>query len=235
MMEETSLSDPCYIGSKWPKEEWQMEWKGYQSSNPHHPAFVVATFQPVALLNSYHGCWIRVDVVESTLLLSNPRRLAFVIVTFQLVVLLNLYCGCRICIVVIKSTSSGFHCWTLGIVNKLVLLLSNPHRPDLSVFAGHLWRLACAENESERSGPTIMGNKNTPCSCDSPSQSSLITNPAQILAQKSKKCWPTSLSEGRGSCKDVRSGFEGLVLSSRHLRQVNISPHPSARGGACVG
>jgi hypothetical protein len=113
--------------------------------------------------------------------------------------------------------------------------LSNPRRPDLSVFAGQLWRLACAENESERSGKMIMDNKNTPWSCDSPSQSSLIANPAQILAQKSKKCWPTSLGKRRGSCKDIRSGFEGLVLSSRHLRQVNVSLHPSARGGARVG
>jgi len=91
-----------------------------------------------------------------------------------------------------------------------VSLLSNLRRPDLSVFAGHLWRLACAENESERSGKTIMGNKNTPCSCDSPSQSSLIANPAQILAQKSKKCWPTSLSDSARGWARVRTFEVGL-------------------------
>jgi len=72
-----------------------------------------------------------------------------------------------------------------------------------------------------------MGNKNTPCSCDSSSQSSLITNPAQEL----KNVGPHP--SGRGLGTRVRT-FE-VVLSSRHLQQVNVSPHPSARGGARVG
>ena len=75
-----------------------------------------------------------------------------------------------------------------------------------------------------------MGNKNTPCSCDSSSQSSLIANPAQILAEELKNVGPHP--SGTGGTR-VRT-FE-VVLSSRHLQQVNVSPHPSARGGACVG
>jgi len=40
-----------------------------------------------------------------------------------------------------------------------VSLLSNLYRPTLGVLAGHLWRLACAENESERSDKMIVGKK----------------------------------------------------------------------------
>ena len=141
------------------------------------------------------------------LLWLNLCHLAFVVVTSQSVALLNSYYGCWICIGVVESMSSSFHCCdipTCGIV-ELLSWLSNPHccywiciiwpsllntwychqtcvivvhHPDLDVFAGHLWRLACAENESERSEKKIMGNKNTPCLCDSPSQSFLIANPA---------------------------------------------------------
>ena len=192
--------------------------------------------------SSFRCCDIPIcGIVELVLWLSNPH-----------------YCGWN-CIGVIKSASSSFHHCdipTCGVV-ELLSWLSNlhccywiciiwpsvlntwychqthvivVHHLDLDVFAGHLWRLAYAENESERSGKKIMGNKNTPCSCDSPSQSSLIANPAQILAQELKDVGPHPSARG-GAC--VRT-FE-VVLSSRHLQQVNVSPHPSARGGAHVG
>ena len=190
--------------------------------------------------NLWH-CWTCIMVVKSALLW------------------LNLCCCGQICIGVVESISSGFHhcdiptCGIVGLISWLSNLhycywiciiqpsLLNTwychqtcvvvvHCPDLDMFAGHLWRLVCAENESERSGKKIMGNENTPCSCDSPSQSSLIANPAQILAQELKDVGPHPSARG-GAC--VRT-FE-VVLSSRHLQQVNVSPHPSARGGAHVG
>ena len=137
---------------------------GHLLSSWVHPSICVIVVGSLLLLNLCCCCWIciMVAVVKSVLLLWHS----------------NLWycwthCGCWIWVVVIESASSGFCHWTLGIV-KLVSLLSNSHHPDLGVFAGHLWRLACAENWVRKIRQMIMGNRNTPCSCDSPSQLLLL-------------------------------------------------------------
>ena len=104
-----------------------------------------------SLLSDLCHCRTHIMVVESTPWLSNlcygcGGQIHIIIVTFQPVALLNSCCGCWIWVVVIESASSGFCCWTLGIVIELMSLLLNLCHLDLGVFTGHLWRLACAEN-----------------------------------------------------------------------------------------
>ena len=66
-------------------------------------SFRRCTFQPVALLNSYCGCQIRVGVVESTLVWSNPCCCCRIRLSS-----LNLWRCHQTRVVVVESVSSGF-------------------------------------------------------------------------------------------------------------------------------
>ena len=143
----------------------------YQGTSPSPHGYILWS---ASLLSDLCHCRTHIMVVESTPQLSNLcygccGQICIIIVTFQPMALLNSYCGCWIQVVVIESVSSGFCCWTLGIVIELMLLLLNSHCLDLGVFAGHLWRLELG------------------------------------------------------------------MFWEPHLWQVNISPYPLVRGGACVG
>jgi len=213
------------------------------SSNPHHGGQSMLSSS-----NLHHGCQIHLIIIETTSWLSNPCccHQNCIMVVKSMSLSSNLHHGGQ-------STSSSLnlhhHCQIHLIVVETASWLSNPHHHrqihiifvesvsslwsnPSSIFRCVCWSFVevgvCWEwvrNWSERSGKVIMGNKNTPCLCDSPSQSSLSTNPAQILVQKLKNVGPCPSARG-----GARVGYALVFMAGSRWLKITCRIHPSLEG-----